>query len=147
VIESDQPAQVEAIHNRIVLHVRPGTDQSKRRAIMEEWYRGHIKKDVPPLIAIWERLMGVKVERFFVQRMKTKWGSCNPHARTIRLNTDLAKKPRECMEYVLVHELVHLLEPTHNTRFIALMDQLMPGWKSRRDALNGLPVSHESWTY
>ena len=91
--------------------------------------------------------MGVKVERFFVQRMKTKWGSCNPAARSIRLNTDLAKKPRECLEYIVVHEMVHLLEPTHNARFVALMDQFMPKWRFYREQLNRLPVSHEDWNY
>jgi Protein of unknown function DUF45 len=91
------------------------------------------------------RLLGVTVRRFFVQRMKTKWGSCNHRAGSIRLNTDLARKPRECLEYIVVHETVHLLEPTHNARFVALMDQFMPKWQSHRDALNRLPVRHESW--
>ena len=79
--------------------------------------------------------------------MKTRWGSCNPRSRAIRLNTDLAKKPRECLEYILVHELVHLLEPTHNTRFVALMDQFLPGWQLRRDQLNQMPLRHADWTY
>ena len=87
------------------------------------------------------------MHKLFVQRMKTKWGSCNPRTRTIRLNTDLAKKPVECLEYLIVHELVHLLEPTHNARFIALMDQFMPKWQSCRQLLNRLPVRHESWGY
>ena len=92
-------------------------------------------------------LLGVKVERFFVQRMRTKWGSCNPGTRSIRLNTDLAKKPRECLEYIVVHEMVHLLEPTHNTRFVKLMDQFMPKWQFYRQILNRLPVRHQSWDY
>lgn len=79
--------------------------------------------------------------------MKTKWGSCNPNSRSIRLNTGLAKKPPECLEYIVLHELVHLLEPTHNARFVALMDQYMPKWQFYRDALNRLPVRHESWSY
>lgn len=91
--------------------------------------------------------MEVKVERFFVQRMKTKWGSCSPVHRSIRLNTDLAKKPRECLEYIVVHEMVHLLEPTHNSRFLALMDRYMPSWRVIRQALNRLPVRHETWRY
>lgn len=89
----------------------------------------------------------VKVERFYVQRMKTKWGNCNPRTRAVRLNADLAKKPREFLEYIIVHEMVHLLEPTHNARFIALMDRFMPKWESFRQALNRLPVRHESWGY
>lgn len=91
--------------------------------------------------------MGVSVERLFVQQMKTKWGSCNPRAGTIRLNTELAKKPKECLEYIVVHEMAHLLEPTHNVRFIAIMDRLMPNWRLRRDQLNQLPVRHEEWAY
>ena len=91
--------------------------------------------------------MGVKVERCFVQRMKTKWGSCNHRARTLRLNTELAKKPRECLEYIVVHEMTHVLEPTHNARFVALMDQCMPQWRFYRDQLNRLPVRHEDWAY
>ena len=147
IIESDQPASVEVGHSRINLRVRPGTDHAKRQSILEDWYREQVKQAVPKLINKWERLMGVKAERCFVQRMKTKWGSCNPNARTIRLNTDLAKKPRECLEYIVVHELVHLLEPTHNARFIALMNQFLPKWPSYRQALNRLPVRHESWAY
>ena len=99
------------------------------------------------MIAKWERLTGTKVDRFFVRRMKTKWGSCSRASAGIRLNTDLAKKPRECLEYIIVHEMVHLLEPTHNARFTALMDQFLPGWRSRRDQLNRLPVRHEVWEY
>jgi predicted metal-dependent hydrolase len=91
--------------------------------------------------------MGVKVERLFVQRMKTKWGSCNPSSASIRLNTDLAKKPRECLEYIVMHEMAHLLEPTHNSRFLALMDRFMPQWRFCREALNRLPVRHVSWGY
>lgn len=89
----------------------------------------------------------MKSERVHVQRMKTKWGSCNPGTGAIRLNTDLAKKPRDCLEYILVHELVHLLEPTHNARFVALMDRFMPKWQSYRELVNLLPVRHEDWGY
>ncbi|HOO44675.1 MAG TPA: SprT family zinc-dependent metalloprotease [Deltaproteobacteria bacterium] len=147
VSERDQAPSVELKHSRMLLHVRPGTDELKRRAIIEEWYRKQLKKAVPLLIAKWGPLMGVKVDRFFVQRMKTRWGSCNPRARTIRLNSDLAKKPRECLEYIIVHEMSHLLEPTHNNRFLALMDMFMPKWQFYRDQLNRLPVSHEEWSY
>jgi predicted metal-dependent hydrolase len=98
-------------------------------------------------MAEWEKRLGVHVERIFVQRMKTRWGSCNATKWTVRLNTDLAKKPRECTEYIIVHELVHLLEPTHNSRFLAIMDQYLPGWQYRRDQLNRLPVRHENWDH
>ena len=147
VSESEQPPSVQLKHNRMHLRVRPGTDEAKRQAIVEDWYREQIKQAAPPLIAKWEKLLGVTVQRLFVQRMKTKWGSCNHRARTVRLNTDLAKKPHECLEYLVVHELVHLLEPTHNIRFIALMEQFMPKWQSYRQLLNRLPVRHESWSY
>lgn len=147
VAEGDQPPAVELKHNRMILRVRPRADEKKKRTIVEAWYREQLKQAVPLLIAKWEPLMGVNVERFFVQRMKTKWGSCNPRARTIRLNTELAKKPRECLEYVVVHEMAHLLEPTHNARFVALMDRFMPRWQHYRDSLNRLPVSHDDWAY
>ena len=91
--------------------------------------------------------MRVKAERFFVQRMKTRWGSCNPASRSIRLNTDLAKKPPECLEYIVVHELAHLIEPTHNARFTSLMELFMPKWRQIKDELNRLPVRHEDWEY
>src|SRR5262245_35826440 len=147
VIEGDTAPSVALQHSRMLLQVRPGTDAKKKQAIVEAWYRQQLKKAAPLLIAKWEPLMWVKIERFFVQRMKTKWGSCNYGAHTIRLNTELAKKPRECLEYIVVHEMTHVLEPTHNARFVALMDQYMPQWQLYRDQLNRLPVSHEDWTY
>jgi predicted metal-dependent hydrolase len=147
VTESDQVPEVELKHTRMLLRVRPGTDDTKKQAIIEEWYREQLKHAVPPVIAKWEPLLGVKVARIFVQRMKTKWGSCSPGTQNIRLNTDLAKKPRECLEYLVVHEMVHLLEPTHNARFVALMDHFIPNWKLRRQLLNRLPVRHENWEY
>ena len=94
-----------------------------------------------------QRVEDLSVERFFVQRMKSKWGSCNYKARTIRLNTELAKKPSECLEYVVVHEMTHLLEPTHNARFTGLLDRFIPQWQQYRDILNRLPVRHEHWGY
>ena len=145
VIEADGPSAVELTPGRLLLRVRPGTDPAGRRAALDGWYRQQVRAALPPLREKWEALMGRKVRRFFVQRMKTKWGSCNPHARTVRLNTDLAKKPRECLEYVLVYEMVHLLEPTHNARFLTLLDGFMPRWQSVREDLNRLPVRHETW--
>jgi predicted metal-dependent hydrolase len=147
VIEGNAAPSVALQHRWMLLRVRPGTDAKKKQAIVEAWYRQQLKQAVPPLITRWELLLGVKVERFFVQRMKTKWGSCNYRARTLRLNTELAKKPRECLEYIVVHEMTHILEPTHNARFVALMDQCMPQWRFYRDQLNRLPVSHEAWAY
>ena len=147
VIEGGQAPSVELKHSRMLLWVRPGTDEKRKKALVEGWFREQLKNAVPPLIAKWEPLLEVKVKRFFVQRMKTKWGSCNPAAGNIRLNTELAKKPPECLEYIVVHEMAHLLEPTHNARFRALMDRFMPKWHFYLERLNRLPVSHEDWVY
>jgi predicted metal-dependent hydrolase len=147
VTESEEPPAIELKHRRMLLRVRPGTEEAKREALVEEWYREQLKAAVPALLARWQPLLGVSVERWFVQRMKTKWGSCNHRARTIRLNTELAKKPAECLEYIVVHELVHLLEPTHNARFVALMDRFMPNWQLYRESLNRLPLRRETWSY
>ncbi len=147
VFEADEPPSVQLNHSRMVLKSRPSTDDAKRQAIVEEWYRDQVKVAAAELIAKWEPRIGVAVERFYVRRMKTRWGSCNSAARTIRLNTDLAKKPRECLEYIVVHEMIHILEPTHNERFQTLMNQFMPDWRHRRQVLNRLPVRHENWAY
>ena len=147
VIEREAPPMVLLQHSILLLQVRPGTDEAKRQAIVGAWYREQIKEAGLPLIAKWEPRMGVKVERLFVQHMKTRWGSCNPRTGSIRLNSELAKKPPECLEYVVVHEMVHLLEPTHNQRFMAQMDRFLPQWQSHRDTLNRLPVRHEYWGY
>jgi predicted metal-dependent hydrolase len=147
VVEKDKAPGVELKHKTLLLRVRSKSSEEKKQATLDQWYREQLKQAVPPLIARWERLMEVKVEKFFVQRMKTKWGSCNPRSRSIRLNSELAKKPLECLEYIVVHEMVHLLEPTHNRSFVALIDQFMPKWQFYRDTLNRLPVRHESWGY
>ena len=145
--KKDSVAYVSLKHNKMVLHIRPDTSDERKQVILAEWYREKLKEVVPALIAKWEPLMGVKVGKVFVQRMRTKWGSCNHRARNIRLNTELAKKPPECLEYVVVHEIAHLLEPSHNSRFIALMDQFMPKWHFYRDELNRSPLGHEEWGY
>jgi predicted metal-dependent hydrolase len=146
VSEGQQAPKVELEHNRMILRVRPGTDTSRRHSIVESWYREQVKEAIPPLLAKWEPVVGATVERFFVRRMRTKWGSCNSKARSIRLNTDLARKPPEFLEYVVVHELVHLLEPGHGPRFVEQMDRALPQWQFRRDSLNRLPVVHDAWT-
>lgn len=147
VIEADQSPSVELKHSQMRLTVRPGTDEERRHQIVDQWYREQLRAAVRPLIAKWEARMGVKVTLLFVQRMKTKWGGCNPVRGSIRLNTDLAKKPKECLEYIVVHEMAHFLEPTHNARFVALMDRFMPRWSDCRQALNRLPVRHDRWKY
>jgi predicted metal-dependent hydrolase len=139
-VEKETAPAIELRHRRLVLQVRPGAGEARSQEILEAWYREQIRAAVPELIARWEPVMGVKVGRVFVQRMKTKWGSCNPSSGAIRLNTELAKKPPECLEYIVVHEMAHLLEPTHNVRFVSLMDLFMPHWQHVRDVLNRLPV-------
>lgn len=147
IVEANSRPEVQLEHAKMILQVRPETDENRKQAIVEEWYRNQLKQAATPLISKWQPLIGVKVERLFVRRMKTKWGSCNPKSGNIRLNTDLAKKPPECLEYILVHEMVHLLEPTHNARFVSLMDSLVPKWQFCREALNRLPVRYEHWDY
>ena len=147
VVEINEPPRIELKHSKILLQVRPNTNGDKKQSIVEAWYREQIRQAVPSLIAKWESILAVKVDRLYAQRMRTKWGSWTPANRSIRLNTELAKKPRECLEYIVVHELVHFLEPTHNHRFQTLMDQFMPPWRHFREVLNRLPVRHERWEY
>lgn len=146
-VEHDGSPTIELKHRKLVVYLRNASDAEKKQTILLEWYRNKLKDAIPPLIAKWAPLMGLQVNGFRVRQMKTKWGSCNPQGRTILLNLDLAKKPRECLEYLIVHELAHLIEPTHNKRFIAVMDQFMPRWQLYRDQLNRLPVRHETWIY
>lgn len=146
-VEKEAAPVVEIKQGKLVLQVRPGTDEGRCQEILEAWYRGQIRAVLPELIAKWEPIMNVQVGRVFVQRMRTRWGGCNPATGVIRLNTDLAKKPIECLEYIVVHEMAHLLEPTHNARFTSLMDLFLPAWQQLRKRLNLLPVRHEDWGY
>jgi predicted metal-dependent hydrolase len=109
--------------------------------------RGIVHVEACKLVKRWEPILGVEVQGICIRRMKTKWGSCTPSRGTISLNTELAKKPRPCLEYIVVHEMLHLLEPTHNERFRSLLTRFFPRWKDRRRTLNNLPVRHEKWTY
>ncbi|EAZ83050.1 M48 family metallopeptidase [Algoriphagus machipongonensis] len=146
-IENDEPPKVEIDHKYIHLYIRNGTDQTKRKEILESWYRMELKKIVPDLIEKWEKKIGVQSNEYRIKRMKTKWGTCNTEAKRIWLNLELARKPVECLEYIIVHELVHLLERSHNARFIKYMDEFMPKWRFYRDELNRLPYSHVDWGY
>jgi len=123
------------------------TSAQNRRSVLNEWYRKKLKETVPEIIEKYEKLMGVEVNEFGIKKMKTRWGSCNPKAKRIWLNLELAKKPADCVEYVVVHEIVHLLEPSHNARFVAFMDKYMPKWRFYREELNRLPISHVDWNY
>ncbi|NQT92696.1 MAG: M48 family metallopeptidase [Lentisphaerae bacterium] len=147
VIEKSAPPSIELQHTSMILRVRPCTDARRRHVIMQEWYRQQLKDAILPLRAHWEPIIGVLPEAVTVRRMKTLWGSCSHARRTIRINLELAKKPLECLDYIVVHELVHLLEPTHNTRFVTHMDRFMPSWRHHRNQLNRLPVPHEDWSY
>jgi predicted metal-dependent hydrolase len=134
-------------HRKIILQVKPGLPKTDRAKIIKEWYRKELKKEIPPLIEKWEKIIGVKSEAWAVKKMRTKWGACNIEAKRIWLNLELAKKPLICLEYIIAHELIHLLERNHNDRFVKLMDQFMPKWRHHRDELNSLPVAHSDWGY
>jgi len=146
-VEKEAAPSVELKHNKMILQLRPAASQEKKQEVLDAWYREQLKEVVPPLIAKWEKVVGVKAGKFFLQKMKTKWGSCSPGPKNIRINTDLAKKPLQCLEYIVAHELTHLLERHHNDNFAALMDAHMPQWRQYREMLNSLPLAHQEWRY
>ena len=141
----DAKPSVVLDHKRITLTVRPGSDAHKRAEVIHEWQKLQLHAVVPMLIRKWERKLKVKVVGYYLQRMKTKWGSCNHQAGNIRLNTELVKKPKDLLEYVIVHEMIHLLEPTHNERFISILGEHFPTWREARAELNELPLVAEVW--
>lgn len=147
IVEAGGASGVELRHSQMILRVPEGADTHAREAVLAAWYRRQIRAAVPALIEAWAPRLCVVAERFHVQHMKTRWGSCNPVARSIRLNAELAKKPRECLEYIVVHELAHLRDATHGPRFISLLDGVMPDWRRARELLNRLPARHEHWRY
>lgn len=132
-------------HRRITLTVRPGSDTQKRANVIYEWHKSLLHELVPSLIKKWEPRLNVRVAGYFLQRMKTKWGSCNHNARHIRINTQLVTKPKDLLEYVIVHEMVHLIEPTHSDRFLTILGDHYPTWREARAELNELPLAAESW--
>ena len=140
-VPSSGKGKVWLDHKRIFLAVRPDSSHEARAMAMHAWHKALLHETVPPLIAKWEKRLGVKVASYFLQRMKTKWGSCNHRAGNIRLNTELVKKPRDLLEYVIVHEMAHLLVPTHSDRFVAILDQHYRTWREARAELNMLPLS------
>ena len=129
------------------LVVPPGTNRDTREKILESWYRKRLRERIPRLIEKWSNRIGVVVNEVRIRKMKTRWGSCNVESRRIWLNMELAKKPPQCLEYVLLHEMMHLLERGHNNRFRRLMDQFMPDWRLRRDELGRAPLAHANWKY
>lgn len=146
-VEKDAAPTVELKHNKMILQLRPAASHEKRQDVLEAWYREQLKEVVLPLVAKWEKVVGVKAGRVFLQKMKTKWGSCSTGQKNIRINTELAKKPLHCLEYIVAHELTHLLERNHNDNFTALMDAHMPQWRQYREMLNSLPLGHQDWEY
>lgn len=143
--EEEAKPVVRLSHRRITLTVRPGSNWTRREAVMHEWHKSLLHDALPGLIRKWERKLRVDVAGYFLQRMKTKWGSCNHQARTIRLNTELVKKPKDLLEYVVVHEMLHLIAPTHSEQFLSLLSKHYPSWREARAELNELPLGAESW--
>lgn len=144
VIEREGPSKVVLRSNtHLELHVRPGSDRMQRQRVLQSWYRRQLNEVIPPLLVQWEARLGVKAAEWRIRQMKTRWGTCNVQRQRIWLNLELAKESTACLEYILVHELVHLLERRHNQRFRALMDQYLPEWRLRRAELNRTPMRRE----
>ncbi len=139
----DSKPSVALDHKRITLSVRPGSSREKRAQVIQKWHRSLLHDVIPPIIKKSEGKLGVTVQAYFLQRMRTQWGSCNHKAGNIRLNTELVKKPKDLLEYVVVHEMAHLIEPTHNDRFVTLLDENYPSWREARSELNALALSGE----
>jgi len=147
ITETDATQTVVLRHREIELVVKKGANLKQKQKLLEDWYRKRLRQRAGKYIAFWEKQMNLKVAEFGIKRMRTKWGSCNREAKRIWLNLELAKKPKECLEYIVVHEMVHVLERNHGTRFVALMDQFLPQWRQYKDELNRLPVGHSNWRY
>jgi len=147
-IEQEGTGQVLVRNRRILeLHVRPQSSQVERERVLHRWYREKLRELIPPLLTKWEMILGVQSEAWGIKRMKTKWGSCNVDTQRIWLNLELAKKPVRCLEYIVAHEMLHLLERHHNDRFISLMDRHLPHWRLHRQELNSAPLAHDTWSY
>lgn len=143
VVYHDRKPKVEIRNKKYIdLFVRTGSSQEKRKEVLNEWYRGKLKKEIVKLLEKWQPIIGVDVTDFGVRQMKTKWGTCSEQVKRIWLNLELAKKPFNNLEYVVVHELLHLIEHKHNERFIALMDKFLPNWRSLKKELNNSPLGH-----
>ena len=147
VIERKGKQEVKLSHNRIELYVRHNSNFESRAIVMEKWYRSILAEYINVFVEKWEKKIGVNCSETKIRKMRTLWGSCNNIKKTITLNLELSKKPLECLEYIIVHELIHLIERSHNHKFVALMDKHMSDWRSRRDLLNRLPVRHYDWGY
>ena len=148
ITEQQGPANVRLRGGHTLeLSVQPETSAAQREQVLQRWYRHQLKGLIPPLLERWQPALDVQVADWRIKRMKTKWGACNVEARRIWLNLELAKKPPQCLEYIIVHELAHLREGHHDERFLALLEQSLPRWRLHRDELNGAPLAHEAWVY
>lgn len=144
----EQPGkQYAALSGRrcLNLFVNPNRSTAQREAVLARWYRQQLAELLPALLAQWETALGVQASAWGIKKMKTRWGSCNTVSKRVWFNLELAKKPLPCLEYVVVHELAHLLVPNHSAQFKALLDQHLPQWKSRRELLNQQHLGHEDW--
>lgn len=132
---------------KIILFVKPGTSRENREKVFREWYRQELKAAAAPLLETWSAKIGQQPTFWGTKKMRTKWGSCETHSKRIWLNLELAKKPPECLKYIVVHELIHLLERNHNQIFLAHMEKCLPNWRFCRDRLKAEPLAHEDWEY
>ncbi len=132
--------------NTLFVITPKGSDANTRYMTLDRWYRRQLKSAVPDLLAKWAPVVGVEIPKIVVRRMKTKWGTCVSHSNTIWLNPELAKKDPRCLEYIVVHEMIHFYERGHRERFVSLMDSFLPDWPARRDELNESPLAHEIWS-
>jgi len=147
VIELDVPPKVIIKHDIMEMYIRPNTGIKKRQEILDKWYRQELKGIIPEIIDRYEKLMDVKVNQFGIKKMRTRWGTCSRIAKRIWLNLELTKKPKEYIEFIVVHEMTHLLERRHNERFVAFMDHFLTKWRFYKEGLNRIPLRHESWSY
>lgn len=148
IVETDKMQKVVLTNKKFIeLYIKPNTPKEKRHEILTEWYRLQLKKQIPAFVDKWEKILNVKVDDWQVKQMKTLWGSCNIEKKRIWLNLELAKKPEPCLEYIIVHEMVHLLERHHSDRFLYYLDTHLPNWRQLKTELNKLPVSHADWKY
>jgi predicted metal-dependent hydrolase len=147
VVEANASPKVVLGHSTIELHTRERTPIDKKREILDSWYRQRLKEIAPRYIEKWRGIMKIDVNEFGIKKMKTKWGSCNKKAKRIWLNLELAKKPLHCIEYIVIHEMMHIIERKHNDNFLLHMDKYLPKWRTYKEELNSYPLRHENWIY
>ncbi|OPY88322.1 MAG: hypothetical protein A4E71_00533 [Smithella sp. PtaU1.Bin162] len=147
VIECNCAPTVKIKHNILEMYVRPDASKSKKKEVLDQWYRERLKEQVPEIISKYEKALKVSVASFGIKKMRTKWGTCNSEAKRIWLNLELVKKPLHYVEYITLHEMVHLIERRHNSIFTAYLNKIMPQWKSYKEELNRAPLGHVNWDY